>query len=470
MKYRPSKRVIWLLIPLAPLLLMSVTLWVDDDSEASRIATRGSRPPEQRLLAKPFDWYDEGFSALMTSNLNPWRNEWSGSSFGSRIDALANSDRPEDQEKYKQLMRQAKEWYDRLLARYPELAVTYKSLPAEKNGLLQWYRFQKRITDAARKSGKPSELECPFSDHFRNPRIQPWDPVAAKAWLDQRSALLEEARAIALMPDQSSGGITSEGLNRYPSLTLDCANAFLLEARWYAEQGDAARALESVRAATGLARLLTGGEAPTLSEGLRGSYIHQEIESYVFSGILPALPGGAVDISLWENVVSPRIQQPDDFSRMVRGQWNHGMPMEFLPNLADPSDPSAPTDAEALAEAYTQFSRSLATKNGRLALTDLPSNPSIRPSYSDLTRRSQIIAEDYGMTQDSYNIRDSWERKQVQGGMTRAAFAILKGEPIPSDPVHSLPYRWDPATRKLSLPDIPEYKKLKVKPMVVPQL
>ena len=136
MKYRPSKRVIWLVIPLLPVLLMCLGAWLAGTSEETDISTRGSQPPPARALSKPMGWYDDGVFSLVDSKLNPWKNQMSHQ-FGAHFQTLKNSKNPQDQEEYRRLMKLGKEWYERILARYPELAVTYKNLPPEQNGLLQ---------------------------------------------------------------------------------------------------------------------------------------------------------------------------------------------------------------------------------------------------------------------------------------------------------------------------------------------
>jgi hypothetical protein len=52
--------------------------------------------------------------------------------------------------------------------------------------------------------------------------------------------------------------------------------------------------------------------------------------------------------------------------------------------------------------------------------------------------------------------------------MTQAAFAIMKGEPIPKDPIHGLPYQWNPASRLLSAPDSPVFAGQNLQPITVP--
>ena len=324
----------------------------------------------------------------------------------------------------------------------------------------------------AKKPESSSLIDLPneLTAHFGATKEYPWNAEAVKGWLDKNRALLDESRAIALMPDRSSGGMSDDETRIHSgSAYSEFSKAFLMEARLFAEQGDVTRALESIRAAKGLANHLRDGEAPTLMEGFRGGNIQRTIDRYVFSNILPVIPARQVDVPAWENAVNPTLREPEDFTRMIRGEWNIYMPGTLLPALADSKDSSTPGDAEAMAEAYTRSFESLVTRNKSLTLADLPSNPIVHASYKDLSRRSQQIAKDHGMTSDSYNMRDIWQGTQVQTGMTRAAFAILKGQPIPNDPVHGLPYQWDPATRKLSLPDIPEYKKSGVRPMVLPK-
>jgi hypothetical protein len=63
--------------------------------------------------------------------------------------------------------------------------------------------------------------------------------------------------------------------------------------------------------------------------------------------------------------------------------------------------------------------------------------------------------------------QEGWIRAQSIYGMTQAAFAIMKGQPIPADPIYGLPYVWDPATRTLSEPTS---KPLEIKPIIVPKL
>jgi HlyD family secretion protein len=78
-------------------------------------------------------------------------------------------------------------------------------------------------------------------------------------------------------------------------------------------------------------------------------------------------------------------------------------------------------------------------------------------------------------TRDAHVAAIQSARKKAAGAqastrMTQAAFAILRGEPVPNDPVSGLPYRWDPATRELLMPDTPRYRSFKIKPVKVPKI
>jgi hypothetical protein len=484
MKYRPSARVIWLAIPLLALLIMVAGMWLAGKSGGEDISTRGAKAPEEKSFSvnrpetwpaafnRPRYWLDDGMDALMASDLNPWKQH--RHQFGQRLHELKHSDKTEDLAEYQRLLRLGKEWYDRILARYPDLALPPgKNVPEERNALHHWQELAKRLTGpnpgSAADLGLPKEL----TDHFRtNARhSKPWDSQNTQTWLDANRAVIEEIRAIGLMPESSGLGLPPGALASVSfSLSLDSAKALLMDARLAAEQGDIHRALESVHAASGLAGHLRNSEAPTFMASMIAANLQRQIEIYAISNILPALPAGKVDIIAWENAVNPRLQQPADFARIVRGEWNLGMAYELLPALADSASPGTPSDPEYLAEAYTRHMNAAAKQADGLTLSDLPSHPLPATPVGHLSRRSQEIASSIGLAGGVYPYRNYWERNQASTGLAIAAFAILKGQPIPNDPIYGVPYLWDPATRRLSLPDISPYKKNGIRPIIVPKL
>ena len=139
---------------------------------------------------------------------------------------------------------------------------------------------------------------------------------------------------------------------------------------------------------------------------------------------------------------------------------------ELLPIFADPAESRAPADADLMVEAYTSYLARITQFNAPLALTDLPSHPNPEFDDSGLTLRSRQLTEGLQGSQ----FRDSWERQQINTGLTLAAFAILKGQPVPNDPVHGQPYTWNPDTRELSMPNGPQFSRLGKTRIKLPKL
>ncbi len=89
------------------------------------------------------------------------------------------------------------------------------------------------------------------------------------------------------------------------------------------------------------------------------------------------------------------------------------------------------------------------------------------PDLSHLSPASEKVLELF------YIGADAWGkgafRSQSTFAMNQAAFDIMKGQPVPVDPVFGQPYRWNPDTRELAAPDTPEFKQLDIKPITVPR-
>ena len=86
---------------------------------------------------------------LRTWDKNPWQSSYRY--LGDHFFKLESSTDPADIEKLAQIRARAKELSERVLARYPELAVTYKDVPDEENGFLQWLDFMERYSDTLEK-------------------------------------------------------------------------------------------------------------------------------------------------------------------------------------------------------------------------------------------------------------------------------------------------------------------------------
>jgi hypothetical protein len=142
MKYRPSKRVVWLIVPVVPLLVMGVGMFYAGQPDTEVIATRGAKPPPEKKfsLVNPrswgvsSEWFGDGMDALMEWEYNPWKDQWRRSrNVGERMSELEMYGRPEDKAELERLRKLGREWYERILARYPDLATQPdKEIPREE--------------------------------------------------------------------------------------------------------------------------------------------------------------------------------------------------------------------------------------------------------------------------------------------------------------------------------------------------
>lgn len=354
-------------------------------------------------------------------------------------------------------------WFQEILARHPDMAVASKNVPDDQNGFLKWLDFEERF-----KETNPDGLAFPkeLSDYINHQGE--WNPEAARAWLAQQKTLLDEIRAIGLMPDQSSHGIK---IDRYgfigARLLKACAEALVIEARLAAGDGNAASALESIRAANGIGDHLNQIETPSLLTETMTTLIRLKIQNSALTEIMQALPADAIDVAAWEEALHPRAATPAEFGRILKGEWNVGMQQFVLPILTT-GEPGTPPDPEEFIDTHTELYRRVIAANSSQDPKELTSNTvPLLPSSAGLSQESRNLYDEEIAT-TAFAWRKGWTRAQSAYGMHQAAFAILKGQPIPTDPIHGLPYVWDPATRTLSPPANHAFKDLELKPIIIP--
>lgn len=310
------------------------------------------------------------------------------------------------------------------------------------------------------------DLPQPLKDFLRG-KAQ-WDPVAAEAFLDDEKATIAKIRAIGLMPERSSHGID---VGRYvftsARLAKNFAEALMLDARLAADRGDAATALESIRAAKGLGDHLHLIETPTLLAATIQIIVQTSLEEFVLTEIIPALSGGKVDPGAWENVLRPGASPPAEFARLMKGEWSVTVRYFLIPHLLNGEialDPEASGDfLDAHAATFAEIVRS----HEYAELSDLPKLD--MPPEPDLTHLPDIAQELLEIFQIGIGAwRKGWDRAQSASARTQAAFAILKGLPVPKDRIYSLDYRWDPATRELAMPAGAQFDEMGIEPIIVP--
>ena len=412
------------------------------------------------------DLLGDGWENLMSWKHNPWHRQprFSGSNFLS----IAASKDPAVQAKVKDIRRRADFWIQRLGERYPELAVKPHPVADERNGFLKWIEFIDRLVEVKQTPYPTLGLTQAFNGYLEG--REPWDAAAARGWLAENAAFMDEVRAIALLPDASSDGISVERYSYFHArLAKECTTALMMEARLAAEDGDAAAAMDAVRYARGLvSQFESTGDTPLLQNTME-MQLQLDIGSRVLSEILPALPEGSRDPAAWEALVRPTDRPPSDFTKAMRGEWSNSLRYWILPGILDPDETRTLPDPGAFIDAYTLPIAELARDRQTAAPGDpVPPQHDAASLSAGLSGPSRQLMEMFWMGTTAWH--DNWYRANTASGFTAAAFSLMKDDSrVPVDPVRGLPYRWDPATRTLSMPATPEFDGMKIKPVVVPR-
>lgn len=461
------------MIPLT--LALGIFLATEKDAlEGKTAVVSGPRPPSAAVTGgiapsglAAFGFLEEEiharFEDVMTWDRNPWKRPRKDG-FGGHYLTLSGSSDPMDRARAQELQRLAKVWLARVTDKYPELRAEPRVVPDEQNGFLQWLDFAERHGVAPPWTSTPSILKRP-------PALENdgWDREVARTWLAEHQATLDELRAIGLLPDRSNSGISLDRWHFLPARTMkECCDALMADARLRAEDGDAAGALESVRAVRGLASHFSGVESPTLLAATVDILVQLGLQKQVMEHILPALPAGSVDADAWEAAVRPEVQGPAGFARLMRGEWEVTAGYWLVPMLCDPEERRPPRDPDALVDAHAGYFRDVLVRCASPRPEDLLNIESPPfPDTSHLSRRSREIIDLLFIGERAW--RKGWERAQSISALTRAGFSVMRGGPVPDDPVHGLPYRWDPATRTLRVPDHPDFAEMNVPDLKVPR-
>ncbi|MDQ8192312.1 hypothetical protein [Roseibacillus persicicus] len=392
-----------------------------------------------------FDWIHERVDGLMTWDKNPWKRQ--RNSFGDRYLKLQSSDDPDDQAEAAQIREWAHALYLRTLERYPELAVEYKNISPEENGFLKFLDFYERMAASDTENLNLSNELNRMTDEEAE-----WNPDLFRTWREQNPDILADLLAIGLTGEQSVFGIE---VSRYSFLgartAMNGTDALLLNARLSLDEGDTVTALQSVRAVRGLADHFTEVETPTLLSATISILINHSISRYALTDLLPAVPPEQADPSAWEEALRPQLAPPSEFARLMVGEWHVISQEYFFPALSDSLDPKYPSDPGALIDYYASNYLNVAQAYSSNHQPDWISATS--PGFSSpalLSRESRKHAEIFSTGAEAWS--KGYQRSNHQTAMVQAAFAIMKDEPIPADPVYDLPYQWDPATRVLSPP------------------
>lgn len=348
--------------------------------------------------------------------------------------------------------------YEATLARHPGLAVTYKDVPDDRNGFLKWCQFEKHHPSGS--LDLPEEIKRMING-------EGWDADKVAAWMNEHADLIAEIMEIGLTPDQSAKGVNfPKGGFVQARLAKEAADLLLMRARLEAERGSPETSLQSLQATMGLANHLDQIETPSLLHATVSILLRLGASRQFFENVLPALPGDSLDLSAWQQNFGA-TSSPEEFGRLLIGEWHVGTRYLAMPAMVsgeaewkDVSDPEVFLDRWAdWVEAGVRGCDS--TDLGHLSDT----LGGIHAETDGISSHSIGMLEVVGTGLAAWS--KGWVRSQIQRQQQTAAFAYLRGEPLPNEPVTGKPFVWDEASQSIRVPGDERLKDFDVKPLVI---
>lgn len=346
-----KKRFSWIVRLSICLLLVAIlwlAIWSTHSARKEAAGNLGFAAPKDRrfqmfdpstwlVMTTPLDWVDQTKERLNGWKHSPWKIE--DEDFGTHLVHLKKSSDPTRKAELRRLEKLAREWHDRMAARYPELATEWRDIPDERNGLFQ-------LENLARRTGE-SEMSSLWGSSLRV--YQLWNVDAATQWLEREGSLIEEIRRIGLMPERSSKFLHMEN-DGYRSFSMRFTDVMLVDARAAAEAGDVARALSSIQAAVGLTQHYSESETGTGGS----SYALVNIQSKTNEHIIHLIPPDQLRPEEWKSALLLDAPREVDMGQYVRHVWRSTNMRYLLPALSDPAEYRTPPDPDAVAESYTR--------------------------------------------------------------------------------------------------------------------
>ncbi|MES2437500.1 MAG: hypothetical protein V4584_00445 [Verrucomicrobiota bacterium] len=166
----------------------------------------------------------------------------------------AASDPTRDRRRQESIALASQKWYEELLEKYPQMKPTFRDVPDEKNGFLQFLLLAESL--------KAPKLSEELFDILRG--RSPWDSGKFRAWLEENKDYRDQILRIAELPDQSIKGLD---LGRLFSCSRSCTEFGIIlsgSAHLAFEEGDREAALRYARASISLGGHLTDIEAPSM--------------------------------------------------------------------------------------------------------------------------------------------------------------------------------------------------------------
>ena len=376
-----------------------------------------------------------------------------------------HDDKPKPRRSEKKVRQMADRWYEELLAKHPEMAVTYKDVPDAENGFLKLLDFMDRYRNG---DMLPDDIKNIINGS------NTWDPTRFAAWLEENRELMDEITAIGLLPGQSVKGID---FDRYKfvnaRLPSQASQLLLSQARLAMEKGDETSALTSVRAVAGLANHMDGVETPSLLCETVSVLLRLNNWKFATENLSSGGDTSAADLATWREALGVGAASPADLAHVFRGDWHIMARGYLLPQmlggnleLLGEKDVKIP-DPDALVESHISYFAEVISKMRASSLSGL-TRLSMDPPTSHLSPESTEVIGVLFTGSSAWS--KGWIRGQCEGALVEAAFAAAMGEEILMEPLTGKPFVFDQEAGTLAMPDDPILKEMGFKPVKVPKV
>jgi hypothetical protein len=348
--------------------------------------------------------------------------------------------------------------YEATLAKHPGLAVAYKDVPDDRNGYLKWRQFEQRYPNGS--LDLPEEIK-------RMTDGEDWDADKVAAWMKEHADLIAEILEIGLSPDQSAKGVgfPKDGFFQ-AKLAKEASDLLLMRARLEAERGSPETSLQSLQATMGLANHLDQIETPGLLHATVSILIRLSACRQFFENVLPTLPGDALDLSPWQQSLDA-ASSPEDFGRLLIGEWHLATRCLAMPAMVTGEDGwDEQPDPEVFLDRWAEWVQAMARGCDSTDLGHLSDTlGGIHVKADGMSRPSIGMLEVLKTGAKSWS--KGWVRSQIVLHLQNAAFAYMRGEPLPSEPITGKPFVWDEASQSIKLPEDERLKDFDAKPLVI---
>lgn len=392
--------------------------------------------------------------------------------------AAAKSDNPRHKpaRSERELQQLADKWYREILEKHPEMAISFKDVPDERNGFLQLLNFTDRFGNYGGKGlPLPEDIRAMFDGK------QPWDAAAMTKWLEENRPLFDEILAIGLLPDQSVKGIDMDRLKFFGArVPYDCTRLLLAHARVAMESGDEAGALQSTRAALGLSGHMDRIEMPSLLSETVAVLTRQSARKAIFDHLVVA---EGADFAAWQDLLSRNQETPADLARVFLGEWHTSTRNFLLPGLLGDSrvlpmlvdnfgrgaDPVKKiTDPDAVLAAQIAYYTQITAAMKGAAIGEIPGLSANPPDATGLSKDGAAMLD--MLFQGSTAWSKGWIRSQTDAAILNAALQAASGGEIPLEPYTGKPFVIDHEAGTIHVPDDPWFEGMDYKPVKLPVL